>query len=87
MSVSAFSARHGLAAQRLGWWKKRLDAWRDDDAGATVSTLVPAVVRLPAGEAAVAIRLPSGAVVEVADAAVIDPAWLTAVVHGLSRSA
>ena len=85
LSMNAFSAQHGLAAQRLSWWKKRLGDWRDGDAG---PGLVPAVVLgASALSAPVAIRLPGGVVLEVADPGAVEPAWLAAVVGTLSRSA
>jgi hypothetical protein len=91
LSVSAFGAKHGLAAQRLGWWKKRLADWGDaTEAVSRAPRLVPAIVRgsAPVTDVApVAIRLGAGAgvVIEVTDIAVVEPAWIAAVVGALSR--
>jgi hypothetical protein len=78
--------------QRLGWWKKRLADWGEDDGRNAVSSaprLVPAVVHessvITTTLAPVAIRLPAGIVLEVADTAVVEPAWIAAVVGALSR--
>ena len=88
LSASAFGERHALAAQRLGWWKKRLADWGEGDAESRGPRLVPAIVSAPAAitnVAPVAIRLPSGVVLEVADTAVVEPAWIAAVLGALSR--
>lgn len=85
LSMNAFGAQHGLVAQRLSWWNKRLGDWRDSDAE---PGLIPAVVvGASALSAAVAIRLPGGVVLEVADPGGVEPAWIAAVVGFLSRSA
>lgn len=90
LSASAFGERHALAAQRLGWWKKRLSDWGEGDESQAARTqhLVPAIVRGPAAlpsAAPVAIRLGGGIVLEVTDTAVVGPAWIAAVVGALTR--
>jgi hypothetical protein len=93
LSMSAFGARHLLGAQRLGWWKKRLGDWGDSDAAEVTvldARLVPAVVRMraPTSDAPpVAIRLPTGIVIEVTDPETVSPSWLNAVLAGLTRPA
>lgn len=47
--------------------------------------MVTGALAAPAS-ASVTVRLPSGAVLELADAAGVPPAWLVAVVGGLSRA-
>ena len=92
LSMSGFGKTHGLDGQRLGWWKKRLADWGERDGLNAVSSaprLVPAVVRESAvitTLAPVAIRLPAGIVLEVADTAAVAPAWIVAVVGALSRA-
>jgi hypothetical protein len=85
LSVSAFGARHGLAPQRLGWWKKRLAEWRQHEkaptAAAAPMTLVPAVV--VGGASPVAIRV-NDVMFEVTDPAAVDPTWLGAVLSALA---
>lgn len=89
LSVSAFGAKYGLAAQRLGWWKKRLADWGDaTEAVSSAPRLVQAIVRgsaAPTDVAPVAIRFGAGIVIEVTDTAVVEPAWIAAVVGALSR--
>ena len=93
LSMTGFGKKHGLDGQRLGWWKKRLADWGEDDGlGAVPSAprLVPAVVHDSTAIttlAPVAIRLPAGIVLEVADTAAVAPAWIAAVVGALSRPA
>lgn len=92
LSMSGFGKKHGLDGQRLGWWKKRLADWGEGDGlGAVPSAprLVPAIVHDTAAIIAlapVAIRLPAGIVLEVADTAAVAPAWIAAVVGALSRA-
>jgi hypothetical protein len=89
LSMSAFGAKHGLAAQRLGWWKKRLVDWGDaPEAASSAPRLVPAIVRGSAAltdVAPVAIRLGAGIVIEVTNTDVVEPTWIAAVVGALSR--
>ena len=77
-SIAGFARRHGIAATRLYWWKKRL---------ATSSlALVPAVVTAaPASTstAAMTIRLRDGIAIEIAEA---SPSWVAAMVVELERS-
>ena len=94
LSMTGFGKRHGLDGQRLGWWKKRLADWGEDGGPNAVSSaprLVPAVMHdtavITTALAPVAIRLPAGIVLEVADTAVVEPAWIAAVVGALSRPA
>lgn len=87
LSLGTFARRRGLSAQRLRWWRDRLSDW--EETAAVAPGLAPAVVTgalaAPAS-ASVTVRLPSGAVLELADAAGVPPAWLVAVVGGLSRA-
>jgi transposase-like protein len=79
LSMNAFSRRHGLSAQRLAWWKKRLAAWSEEP-----MRLVPAVQPTEAsGEARVSVRLGAELVIEVSGA--VPAEWLAAVVRELRR--
>src|SRR5258705_5598101 len=75
-SIAAFARKHGFAAPRLYWWKKRL---------LSVTTrglsLVPAAI-ISTG-ASVTIRLPGEVALEVANA---SPSWVAAIVAELTRS-
>jgi hypothetical protein len=77
--LAAFGRRHGYAAARLYWWRKRL-------AGEPVDlkplALAPAIVTTEAS-APITIRLPNGIGIEAANA---TPAWIAEVVAELSRS-
>ena len=84
MSLSAFARTQGLNTQRLLWWKKRLADWGREDLDERDSLrFVPAVVRqtLRTEGPALAIRLPVGVVVEVADTATVGADWLLSLIH------
>ena len=91
-SMAGFGQRHGVGAQRLSWWNKRLADWRDrggDGDLAPEASLVPAIVR--GGEvalhaAALVVRLPSGIAIDISDPAAVAPTWLAAVVGEISRT-
>jgi transposase-like protein len=74
-SIAAFARKHGFAAPRLYWWRKRL---RSAKTGAL--SLVPASI-ISTG-ASVTIRLPGEVAMEVANA---SPSWVAAVVAELTR--
>ena len=80
LSMRAFCAAHGLRAQRLAWWRRRLGEW--EQAGG-VPKLVPVVVReSPATVAGVVVRL-EGAVVEASSSEAVPAAWLGALARAL----
>lgn len=78
-SLAAFGRRHGYAAARLYWWRKRLASAPVE---LTTLSLVPATVTSEA-TSPITIRLPSAIVVEATSA---TPAWIAAVVAELTRS-
>lgn len=89
LSVAAFAREHRLNGQRLSWWRKRLGEW-DGSALVAASTppvrFVPAMVqgsRVATG-GMIAIRLPDGVMVEIADA---SPQWVALLVRGLCEAA
>ena len=82
LPLATFARRNGIGAQRLRWWSKRLVDERTATDGRNAAEslrLLPAVVTAPlvglAG-ASVSIRLPGGAVVEIADVRAVPPAWV-----------
>lgn len=88
LSARAFAREHGLDAQRLSWWRKRLGLGpapraRLDRSGAR---LVPAIVRpaADARDAVVAVRLPDGIVIE-ASSTDVSPQWVAALVRELAE--
>jgi transposase-like protein len=79
LSMSAFARRHGLTAQRLSWWRKRLKAWSEEP-----MRLVPAEPPAEArGEARVCVRLGTELVIEVSGA--VPAEWLATVLRELRR--
>ena len=80
-SIAAFGRRHGIAAARLYWWKKRLAGAGAGAALGGTMTLVPATVITD--EAAVVIRTPAGITIAATTA---SPDWIAAVVTALGRS-
>lgn len=78
-SLAAFGRRHGYAAERLYWWRRRLAA---EPAELTTLSLVPATVTTETA-APITIRLPNGIGIESSGA---TPAWIAAVVSELTRS-
>lgn len=91
LPLATFARRRGLNGSRLAWWKTRLGDWCGNLSPARAPAFIPAVVRelveaaTPSATAPVTVRVPGGVAVEVADPASVSPAWLTAVVSGLSR--
>ena len=80
-SGAAFAREHGLRAQRLSWWRKRLGEW-EGPAVAAGARFVPAIVQ-GSGVAiggTIAIRLPDGVMVEIAEA---SPQWVAILLRGL----
>ncbi len=79
-SIAAFARKHGVAAPRLYWWRKKLGA-----AARTASalSLVPATI-ITDGGAALTIRLPGEIAIELASA---SPSWVAAMIAELTRSA
>lgn len=76
-SVHAFASEHGITAQRLYYWRKRL---ADPVVGAEALSLVPAQITGNHGSGCCAVRLPSGLAIEVVDA---SPSWVAALVREL----
>lgn len=76
-SVAAFCRKHGLTAERLYWWRKRLVA----STPTSTLSLVPATI--VTRETTIAIRIPGEVTIEVANASV---SWVAALVGELSRS-
>ena len=80
MSMSAFARTHGVNAQRVSWWRKRLDA-TGADATAAPLAFIPAAVT---SAARVALRLPGGVELE-GDIAAIPAEWVAALARALGR--
>ncbi len=77
LSVRAFSRQNGFTAQRVYWWKKRLESWSGEPV-----RLVPVVTPSAIGvEPRVCVRLGADLVIEVSGA--VSPEWLSALARGL----
>lgn len=82
--MAAYARAQGVSAQRLSWWRDRLQGW----SGAPTNEpgdiqLIPAEVvhaRAPLAAGKVTIRLRDGLIVEVSEA---TPAWIAALVTDL----
>jgi transposase-like protein len=88
LSLAAFAREHDLREQRLSWWRKRLGEWGGRDPAAEgTCRFVPAVVQEDARastSAQLAVRLPDGVVIEIAD---VSPRWAVLLVRGLCEAA
>jgi hypothetical protein len=84
MSQSAFARANGVSAQRLSWWRKRLERSGPSTPVATMAPLafIPAAVP---SSARVALRLPGGVEVE-GDIASIPAEWVAALARALGRA-
>ncbi len=90
LCLSRFAQEHGLTAQRIDWWRRRLEEsdrspTRDDGA------LVPVVVaghhevqRMLGG--AVTIELRGKMSIHVGEPSVVEPQWLAQLIGELNRS-
>lgn len=85
LSLSRYAARRGYQAQRLSWWKQRLEGRQE---GVAPVTLAPAVVTRADGySVAVALSADGTVRVEVADAEGVHPEWVGQLVRSMRREA
>lgn len=81
-SAYGFARDHGLNAQRLSWWSKRLGEWEHADVAAGFA---PAdVTGAPMATGAAVVVHVAGVVIE-AEANHVDARWLATLVRGLDR--
>lgn len=90
LSASAFAREHGLNAQRISWWSKRLgeiDRTQLERSSEKTAKFVAArVVGLAtASSAAVVVRVRSEIVLEV-DPGAVAPEWLASLLAQLARA-
>jgi transposase-like protein len=84
-SAYAFAREHGLNAQRLGWWSKRLGDWEPaDEVDGFVRADVIATPRSTPSSAPVVVHASSGVVIEV-EPTRVDATWLAALLLELDR--
>jgi transposase-like protein len=86
-SLVEFARKYGVNAQRLSWWRKRLEAGEEGRPGAGPLTFVPAHVTGLASVASLVVRLPGGVVVEALDAGAVAPGWIAELAQALGRPA
>ena len=79
-TIAAFARKRHESAPRLYWWRRRL---AKVGAGAPAMALVPAKIVMREHTAPIVIRLPSGVVIEIADA---SPSLVAAIVSEIERS-
>lgn len=83
LSLGDFARANGVYAQRLQWWRKRMEAGaRETAASVAPLTFIPAAVM---GSARVALRLPGGVELE-GSVAAIPVEWVAALARELGRS-
>lgn len=93
LSARAFAKAIGIDAQRLLWWRRRLEAASDEQSSRPVTapsaalTFIPTAVLPTASPAPVTVRLPGGICVEIRDPVAAPPAWVTKVVAQLAKVA
>jgi transposase len=90
LSAREFAKSNGIDAQRLLWWRKRLEATDGGARSAPTSkslAFIPATLVPTESAVAVTVRLVDGTCIEVADPAAAPAAWVAAVVAALGKVA
>ena len=83
MSLGGFARANGVNAQRLKWWRKRIEAGTSETAASVAPlTFIPAAV---VGPARVALRLPGRVEME-GNVAAIPIEWVAALARELGRA-
>jgi len=83
--VVAFAGEHGVGAQRLYWWRKRLESKMDDVATSVAPlTFIPAAVSSAGSTARLVLRLPGGVEIEATGADAVPADWVAALVRALA---
>jgi hypothetical protein len=82
LTLAAFARKVGVGASRRYYWKNRLGSPTTTERPAF--SLIPAAVVTTSTEPMIAIRLPGGIELDVANA---SPSWIAAMVAELARSA
>lgn len=82
LPLATFARKHAIRENRLRWWRGRLGGATSAAAAKPPQReqrLVPAVLAAPLlslSTAAVAIRVPGGAVLEISDVRAVPPEWV-----------
>jgi hypothetical protein len=92
LSRSAFCSEHGISYQRLYLWARQLGDWelpalaaRRSEPASFLPVVVTPSASVATADSALAIRLPSGIVLELRDTASIDPRWLASLVSAMGH--
>ncbi len=91
MPLERYARQRGIGAQRLRWWRDRLEApsGRAADHCASTPNLVPAIVTAPllsVGGAQVALRMEGGLTVEIADVHTVPAEWVGELIAAIVRA-
>jgi len=96
LSICGFARKHGLTAQRLSWWRKRLGAWEDvvvSDGADPVErgSFVPVVMSTiesgqGGGTGVVSIHLRGGMSIVISEPSAVEPQWLARLISELGRT-
>jgi transposase-like protein len=96
LSICGFARKHGLTAQRLSWWRRRLGAWEEEVVTDGVDavergSLVPVVVStMESGQAGgtgvVSIQLRGGTSIVISEPSAVEPQWVARLVSELERT-
>lgn len=94
LSASAFARSIGVDAQRLLWWRKRLEIGAEelralDDGSPQTSalTLIPTTVVSSTPSTSVTVRLPRAVRLDIADPGQVSPAWIAELLAEIRRVA
>jgi hypothetical protein len=84
LTQGEFARMYGFPAQRLSWWRRRLEkkTRRRGVDGAPSLAFIPADVHR---SSTVVVQLAGGVLLEIADAAKVAPSWIAALARELER--
>ena len=92
LSMSAFMRQHGMAADRLRWWRKQLvtreakaTGSEDGSQDVALAPLVPVMVTALGNRAATVAVMFDDVRVEIAEPEAVGPTWVAELVHALRR--
>jgi hypothetical protein len=96
LSMSAFMRQHGMSADRLRWWRKRLKAREANATGGehglehgsravALAPLVPVMVTAAGHGATTVAVMFDDLRVEIAEPEAVGPTWVAELVHSLRR--
>ena len=87
-SAYAYAREHGMNAQRLLWWRKRLGEWEHEGRAPRRSArvrLVPAVLAADPRAPAAVVRLGAHVTVEISEVSSVPASWVASLARELAR--